>query len=77
MSSQVLIVVGVLVVAALVIAAVALFSPGRRAARRARALAEAEQAERMRHDPNAPHDPEEYRWDAKRADNIHNLPGHL
>ena len=76
MPPQVLIIVGVLVVAALVSRAV-LFTPGRRAARRARALEQAEQADRMRNDPNAQHDHEEYRWDATRTDTIHNFPGHM
>jgi hypothetical protein len=77
MPSQTLIIVGALLVAALVATAVLLFTPGRRAARRARALEQAEQDDRMRHDPNAPHDLEEYRWDAKRTDTIHNFPGHI
>jgi hypothetical protein len=77
MTSQmlVLVLVGVLVLLALVAAVALYFTPGRRAARRARTLEEAEQAERMRHDPQAPADPEGYRWEVKRAENIHDFPG--
>jgi hypothetical protein len=31
----------------------------------------------MRNVPNALHDLEEYRSDAKRSDTIHNFPGHM
>ncbi len=75
MSSQVLIIVGALVLLALAVAVAVLFNPPRRAARRARILEEAEQAERLRHDPSSTTDPHAVRWEAKRTDTIHNFPG--
>jgi hypothetical protein len=75
MTSQVLILVGVLVLLALSAAVAALLNPRSRAARRAGVLEEAEQAERMRNDPNGAENLEEVRWEAKRADNMRNFPG--
>jgi hypothetical protein len=75
MTAQVLVIAGVLVAVALAAVAAALFSPGLRAARRARALADAEEADRLRNDPHGQSDLSVYRWQTRGADTARNPPG--
>jgi hypothetical protein len=75
MTSHVLLIAGVLVAVALVAVAVARFSPGRRAARNARGLADAEEADRLRNDPHGQQDLAVYRWQTRGADTARNPPG--
>jgi hypothetical protein len=75
MTLQALVIVGMLVVVALALALAAVAVARLRSALRARALDAAEEADRLRNDPNGRVDHSVYRWQAKGSDTARNFPG--